>query len=145
LSRICIIASCLVTLARPFLSPRMDGHSDGTHSPPKVDQHPLSASSSSTLRESGPHRDLVNELLENAVKAGTRAPEALEEKSDEWEDGPENPRNWSTGKKWTAVSIVCPSSLPPSIRIDDISRSRCTHLFRLSPAQSCLLAFLTSL
>jgi hypothetical protein len=25
---------------------------------------------------------------------------------EDWESDPENPRNWSSGKKWTAVAIV---------------------------------------
>ncbi|KDQ31851.1 hypothetical protein PLEOSDRAFT_48881 [Pleurotus ostreatus PC15] len=32
--------------------------------------------------------------------------EALENLEEDWEDDPLNPRNWSFGKKWTAVSIV---------------------------------------
>lgn len=32
--------------------------------------------------------------------------EMLEDSEDEWTTDPENARNWSVGKKWTAVSIV---------------------------------------
>lgn len=32
--------------------------------------------------------------------------EALENEADDWENDPENARNWSWGSKWTAVSIV---------------------------------------
>ena len=32
--------------------------------------------------------------------------EALENLEDDWEDDPDNARNWSSKKKWTAVGIV---------------------------------------
>ncbi|KIM90654.1 hypothetical protein PILCRDRAFT_811100 [Piloderma croceum F 1598] len=32
--------------------------------------------------------------------------EALENSEDDWEHDPVNPRNWSSGKKWTAIAIV---------------------------------------
>jgi hypothetical protein len=32
--------------------------------------------------------------------------EALENREEDWENDPENARNWSLTKKWTAVSIV---------------------------------------
>lgn len=32
--------------------------------------------------------------------------EAIENREEDWENDPENARNWSTAKKWTAVSIV---------------------------------------
>ncbi|KAG6916740.1 hypothetical protein DXG01_005560 [Tephrocybe rancida] len=32
--------------------------------------------------------------------------ETLEDEEDDWENDPENARNWSFGRKWTAVSIV---------------------------------------
>jgi len=32
--------------------------------------------------------------------------EAIENLEEEWESDPENARNWSTGRKWTAVAIV---------------------------------------
>ncbi|KAJ7637213.1 multidrug resistance protein 4 [Mycena rosella] len=32
--------------------------------------------------------------------------ELLENLEDDWEDDPENPRNWSTGKKWASAGVV---------------------------------------
>ena len=42
-------------------------------------------------------------------------PGSTEEKLDElddWENDPDNARNWSTGKKWVAVGIVCSLASP---------------------------------
>jgi len=36
--------------------------------------------------------------------------EALEDAEEDWEHDPENARNWSPAKKWTAVCIVCCNS-----------------------------------
>ena len=45
------------------------------------------------------------------ARSGSPLPdESVEKKErlsdDDWEDDPANPRNWSSGKKWTAVGIV---------------------------------------
>jgi len=32
--------------------------------------------------------------------------EAIENLEDDWENDPDNPRNWSPSRKWTAVSVV---------------------------------------
>lgn len=36
--------------------------------------------------------------------------EAIENLEDDWENDPQNARNWSFGQKWTAVAIVRPFS-----------------------------------
>ncbi|KAL1704529.1 major facilitator superfamily domain-containing protein [Schizophyllum commune] len=55
------------------------------------------------------------------ARSGSPLPdESVEKKErlsdDDWEDDPANPRNWSSGKKWTAVGIVrlvLPLFIPP--------------------------------
>lgn len=43
---------------------------------------------------------------ESALPAD-KAEEALENAEDDWEHDPANARNWTAGKKWSAVAIVC--------------------------------------
>jgi hypothetical protein len=33
--------------------------------------------------------------------------ELLENLEDDWQDDLENPRNWSSSKKWTSAAVVC--------------------------------------
>lgn len=56
-------------------------------------ENPLSGHGESALPE-----DKVKEVLEN--------------EADDWDNDPENARNWQWGKKWTAVSIVNHTLLP---------------------------------
>ena len=66
--------------------------------------------------------------------------EALENIEDDWENDPENARNWSTVQKWTAVGIVRAYNLYLTLQLAIIltfscHRSQPTHSCRPLPAR----------
>jgi hypothetical protein len=48
---------------------------------------------------------VLDKVLESA-SAVDKSEEAWDNLEDNWEHDPDNARNWSKGKKWTAVAIV---------------------------------------
>lgn len=61
-------------------------------------------------------------------------PDSTEEKLDDvddWENDPDNARNWSIGRKWVAVAIVCSLTSPgDSEYLFESLRCHSTHSFR---------------
>ena len=67
---------------------------------------------STTLDQIPPHSDStpLNAKGDDEKKADSGfTEEKLQQLNDldDWEDDPDNARNWSIGKKWVAVAIVC--------------------------------------
>jgi hypothetical protein len=95
---------------------------------------PLSSSSSAThvsVSEKEVY-DVPHGHGESALP-GDKLEEAKENSIDDWEEDSENPRNWSFGKKWTAVGIVSFLVLGLVDRLITLTthRSHCTHSSRL--------------
>ncbi|KAL0960065.1 hypothetical protein HGRIS_011713 [Hohenbuehelia grisea] len=53
-----------------------------------------------------PHHNTEHEGRGESALPEDKKEEALENAEEDWEDDPINPRNWSFGKKWTAVAVV---------------------------------------
>ena len=53
-----------------------------------------------TLNVSAKHTEPTSPDSEDKIE------KAVDNLEDDWENDPENPRNWSTRKKWTAACIV---------------------------------------
>ncbi|KAJ6560589.1 major facilitator superfamily domain-containing protein [Mycena vulgaris] len=66
--------------------------SSATHVPSADDSTPLDLPTSPGRGPSALPEDKAEELLKNL--------------EDNWQDDPENPRNWSVGKKWTTTAVV---------------------------------------
>ena len=58
------------------------------------------------MAEKSEHRPHFAEGHGESALPEDKIEEALENLEEDWENDPENPRNWSQKKKWTAVSAV---------------------------------------
>ncbi|RDB30839.1 hypothetical protein Hypma_005829 [Hypsizygus marmoreus] len=76
-------------------------------------RHDVTASATSSVTQA-PYNEKVLNPLERAMSPGhgesalpeDKEEEAVENVEDDWEDDPENARNWSFRRKWTAVAII---------------------------------------
>ena len=50
--------------------------------------------------------DSINDIPEGDGESALPITDKPKEAVDDWENDPDNARNWSFGKKWTAVGIV---------------------------------------